>query len=519
MRICVVPLVEDEEYSVKGYLDAYTKSSVVECRGEHMSSPLSIEPDEGIVLDEEDANCIDGKMPRDKADGAADKELAVLDTDVVPTDKTSIAYVSDVCEHALECSTVENLGISVELSQATPMPFTEVASLGSAFSSLVTQVVSSETYLRAVDDNNNPISVRALTPASNGLGYRSTVQGEDGKYIQQATLQNVSTVIDPSTALMALSLMAMNQKIDDVQKSIDKLAYNFELEKQATIRSALTELENDARDYAYNSGDDLFRQKALNAARRTRELAGSCIIVLDEKTANEIDEIRSSHHFHTSRETQEHAGNLVSLLGQYQLALQTHNLACFIEVVAQQNFDSRYLVLVRERLAERDNAYRKLYGQCCDALEGFTDKQVGACLTDASAGAAKGLGGLLAKTPVEKRIGVGETLEEAGEAWQRKSKAKRMDLLEDKLSIVRPGGIDSYVRSLDELEAAHGSPMAVLAYDNALYLVPARKNDNVELDAGPDKTGGIRRLMRRWVQRVCSALRRLFARIQELVHD
>ena len=57
-----------------------------------MPSPLSIESDEGIVLDDDGAIRIDGKMPRENAGNLVDGELACLETDVIPADKTPIEH-------------------------------------------------------------------------------------------------------------------------------------------------------------------------------------------------------------------------------------------------------------------------------------------------------------------------------------------------------------------------------------------------------------------------------------------
>lgn len=431
-------------------------------------------------------------------------------TNPMPADAALATREPSKPESVLAALAAEDLTIPDDVSSdAIALPLEEVSKLGAKFSSLAVKQNSSLTYLQAVDSAGRTIPVTELAEASDGLGFRGFIQDAGGKITEQAHFEQVAPVIDPSTALMAFALMSVNRKIDGVQKSVDKLARDFDLKQQADMRSALQELMNDARDYTFNSGNEHFRHKALQASRNTRELAGSRILYLGAQLERELAE--SQKRVHTRGAVDKRTGEMANRLGEYQLSVQAYNAAGFFEVVLQESFEPEYLAEVKKRLRKVDAAYRNLYSRCYEALEEFEGSSVEARVSGVGVGAAKGLGGFVSKTPVGKHTGVDDALEDLGETWETKAEATR-DALLGKLREVKSTGVAGYIRSIDELDAVHNQPVALLADKDNLYLLPI--DGDGELATGSGTAGRFRLFVRHVLRSVRAALQRVLNRMR-----
>ena len=368
------------------------------------------------------------------------------------------------------------------------MPLGDIAALGTGFSSLAAQLQEAQggsstlTAFVPTDGKGNLLEASQLYQKADGSGLLGAYHSTTGNQIVgQASWQRVDVVqssasaMNLSMAFMALALVTVNRKLDNLQGSLDSLMRYEELRDMAELRGKLKSLMSDTRNYVYNSDNELFRNGANDLAKDTRTLAEERITFLQTRIEDELAKVSRVHTSGAVRRLltgDKGTTGIVDELGEYQLALRAYNYAYFILVVLQQNFAPDYLASVKAELHEHDVAYRKLYARCFDEASALCLSAADSVASGVLAGAAKGLGRALSKTPVGTHTSVDGMLVGAGDALERADNAASDKLLAE-LRVVAGTSTADYIASLEELEAAHNGPVIVLADAENLYLLPA----------------------------------------------
>ena len=385
----------------------------------------------------------------------------------------------------------DDLRIHVDLSDAASLPMGDLAALGDEFGDYASELMElaeqaitasqgTVTAFVPVDSSGNLLDSSVLYQAKDGLGALGSYRDASGK-LAQARWQEVeqaAQTIDPSTALLAAALVQINQKLDRLQESVDRLEQYEHHRDMARIRGDIRALMNDVKDYTYNSQSPMAKTNAHKSALEVRADAEARIVQLRA----ELDTLAARPKrslVHTRDDATKRAAAMAECLGEYRLALHAYDYAYFVVVALQENYDAAYLGSVEDELRERDLAYRETYTRCYDAATRFSESAVDGMAGRGLARAASGLGRVIAATPVGDRTAIDETLEGAGGALLTFG-AEEHNKIMAQLREEKDTDLRSYTQGLEQLGRLHNNPVVLLADAQTVYLLP------VEGDAGAD---------------------------------
>ena len=269
-------------------------------------------------------------------------------------------------------------------------------------------------------------------------------------------------------ALMAVAVMALSQKLDWLQRSVDKLQRYMEVKDMAEVRGALKTLMSDAKNYPLKYDDELFVQGAHGTAKTTRRVAEKRIYQLQGLIDGEAKSLRR---LHTRGDVADLAESIESHLQEYLLALNAYNYATFVMVVLQGDFGEAYLASVRDEMREHDLGYRTLYTDCYDTIENASKSAADDKLFGGLAKATGGLSRLVAKTPVGDRTSIDEALASASVNLDLSNSKSHLDVME-RLRVAKDTNVDAYLKSLGQLQAVNTGTVAFFVDRKALYVLP-----------------------------------------------
>ena len=375
----------------------------------------------------------------------------------------------------------DDLRIHVDLSDAASLPMGDLAALGDEFGDYASELMElaeqaitasqgTVTAFVPVDSSGNVLDSSVLYQAKDGLGALGSYRDASGK-LAQARWQEVeqaAQTIDPSTALLAAALVQINQKLDRLQESVDRLEQYEHHRDMARIRGDIRALMNDVKDYTYNSQSPMAKTNAHKSALEVRADAEARIVQLRA----ELDTLSAKMPLvHTRDDATRRAAAMAENLEEYRLALHAYDYAYFVVVALQENYDAAYLDSVENELRERDLAYRETYTRCYDAATRFSETAVDGMAGRGLARAASGLGRVIAATPVGDRTAIDETLEGAGGALLTFG-AQEHDKIMAQLREEKDTDLRSYTQGLEQLGRLHNNPVILLADAQTVYLLP-----------------------------------------------
>ena len=339
----------------------------------------------------------------------------------------------DKKEFASEMFPVVNLDDD-KLSKYRAIPLTGLASLGAAFAKLpagartIVQTVHKTIPLRQkLYIGLNPKNVAGYMTENefgtvgnimqikpNGqhvIAGRMRFKSIDDLKITETTATKIP--FDPMMMVVAVALINIEKKLDNIQKSVEEILQFLKQEKQSRQRGNLNMLAEILEDYKINCQSESF------CLSRSGE-------VLSIKTAsyqdidfyqNQIDkELQKQKGVHGSKNAQNILNAVAYQFAEYQLACYIYAFSTFLDVLLQKDFDEKHIESVANKMVIMSERYNTLYQNCHSQIENYHKSAVGVKLIGGIGNATKKLGQVIGAIPVIKEGKVDETLIHAGES-------------------------------------------------------------------------------------------------------
>ncbi len=374
----------------------------------------------------------------------------------------------------------------VNMAQYKKIPFADIGVLGAAFAQLPagarTLVQSVETTIKGGQQlfvGVNPKGVQGFI-RMNADGTVGNIMRYNGHGAQQVIagrlrfkplngiegLQTTTTVmpIDPVAMMVAVALITIEKRFDDLQKSVDQIMQFLVRDKQAEQRGNLNTLTEILSEYKRGSMDEN-RCNTLAVQVQAIHADANKAILFWESSLKDLLAKPSQH-------LQELLNKILDSMAEYQLAVYLYGFSSLLDVLLQHLYSAEHLNEIESKMSLHAGRYRSLVEQCRSFL---ADKQRAGVIP-----AARGtLGGLLnhvgkaiEANPVLGKGQVDEWLIKQSEnlgAMNRQDAARIVDafapLEEEKMQ--------PFLDSIHTMNVIHNQPNGMLMDEENIYLLSA----------------------------------------------
>ena len=301
----------------------------------------------------------------------------------------------------------------------TRIPVAKVSAMGAAFSPLVTtlQAVSSAAGGEGLYQVSFNGVTGALAQASDGTGYLGTVMNNG--IVGQARLTPVSQSVaafNPATVFMAAAIFAMDQKLDDIKEMQKEIMDFLKQDKEAQIRTDVTNLTEILDNYRYNWANDKYVSAKLALVQDIKREAKKNIEFYEGRIKKIFDKKQL---LHINQHVKDKMESLSDEFEYYRMSQHIYAFASYLEVMLLGNFEEAFLKNVTDDLSKRAYNYRVVYTDCYNQLEKYAKSALEVEVVKGVGQISKMAGGAISKIPVVSKGQADDVLIKAGRKMQR----------------------------------------------------------------------------------------------------
>lgn len=375
--------------------------------------------------------------------------------------------------------------IEVMKQEAARIPIDQMAALGAVFSAAASPLrtvvqtldIPADGLVEVLGRDGSPVDLGSLSKFKNSpymMGSR--VDPETG--FEQMRLRGVGSQsaklvtqlpVDPTTLLIAATLMEVNKKLDAIQQTQQEMFEYLKNKDKAEQRANLEALSDVMDNFRFHWENETYRQNKHILVQDIRKDADQRIIHLRAQIKAKME---SQGFFHFDGDVDRVSREILDELKEYRFAVYLYSYASFLEVLLLGNFEKPYLENIAQCIAERDIRYRELYTQCYEHIDGMSRGSVEQHVSGALAFAGKALGGFLSNTPIGDLTPLDDALADAGhflEETKNASAARKAELmLEARADDVKP-----FAENIQRIDSLYNSPTSLLVDKDAIYLLSA----------------------------------------------
>lgn len=355
------------------------------------------------------------------------------------------------------------------LSKAIRIPFTEICLAGG----LLTQLAPTLKTLASRNRIGDGSLVRVVFPA--GVKGKLAVDKagmalggilKNGGGLAQARLKGVNPTVLASQAAMAAVMMEINKKLDNIQKTQQKILGFLEQDKQAEQQANLNVLTDILEGYKYNWNNAQYLQNHHIKVLDIKQAAEKNMIFYQEQIAAAIQKIPPVY---LDRIVKATIADLGKLFSQYRMALYLFSFAAFLDAMLLGNFDQAYLDQVAAKVQANNQYYQTQLSECHTMIKKCAADSVETKILAGIGNAGKALGKCIGSVPFLAQGTVDEWLQDNGEILL-KSNDEKVQKFAALLNVEEEIGSAAFVDSIRNVAAISNQTTDVLFDGEALYL-------------------------------------------------
>lgn len=366
-------------------------------------------------------------------------------------------------------------------NKVTKLPLDLIPSLGVGFASLpesvrtITQTVATpEGVFQLLHANGTPFAYCELQSFSNeaakmGSQYLGASGWEQARVFEVASMNQITTVpFDPTTLAVAIALAQINQKLDGIQDTLDELINYLRIKDKAQLRESLETLSSILNDYKYNWNNKKFKDAKYLLAQDINRSSRQSIIELRAHLLKELDKKGfAEFRDHTGKSSDK----IFDALKDYQLAIYLYSFSTFLCIVLLENYDEAYLNDKAKSIRQKALEYRELYTKCFDAIEKRSEESIDNTVGEGLSFAFKGLGKVLAATPLGKENPVSNTLIGVSKGIGSLNQEENRKMTERFISAKDPSVLP-FAESIESINNVYNKPSRLFIDNEAIYFLP-----------------------------------------------
>ena len=388
---------------------------------------------------------------------------------VVPTTEEIATTTVELLQENRE-ELLKNTAISV--------PIAQLASLGAGVSALIpalrtvtqTAELEGEGLYRWVNKSAGDV----LKSAKNGYkwGASKTATGAS-KMVQleevgQMTATTTATMpIDPATLMIAAALFTIEQKLDKIAETNQKMLLMQVIEKEAEVEADIEKMAAILAAYKHNWNNKIFLSGNYVTAEAIETRARKHMISYQKGVKAVLEDKRL---FVSRAKVSAVLEELLKQFKYYRLSLYTFAMAAFIKVILSENYIEENIAQVKAEIEQMSMAYRDAYAVCSVYLEKLSDSAVEANLLKGVSTVSKAAGKIIGSIPVINKGPVDEFLQESGEQLGESALTGERKTVAAFAEISNPGTA-VFLEKLDDMIQIYSRTTDICFDDKNIYLI------------------------------------------------
>jgi len=376
-----------------------------------------------------------------------------------------------------------------DISRYRKVPFSELAALGAAFSSLPaaartitqTQTVGlpggEKLYRRVVREGVSGV----MQQAKDGRGELGNIMrmNEQGKNVIVAragylevngglpVTMNTTVPFDPTMMFVAAALMNIEKKLDEIQEMQRDMMAFLEAKEKAKQRGNLNALMEVLNNYKFNWNNENYKKNKHILVQDIKKDAELSIILYQELIARKLEK---RTFFHASWDAQKVISSTCSEFQEYKLAVSLFAFAQFLEVMLLENYETGFLKSVGNKIEAYTARYREIYEVCQGQIEEYMKSSLDKRLFMGIGEIGKILGNAVAKVPIANKYQIDETLVGAGNQLGEMT-LKSVEQALKPLIALQEINIQPFVDNIHAVDALYNQPMGILIDQENMYCL------------------------------------------------
>lgn len=307
----------------------------------------------------------------------------------------------------------------------------------------------------------------SLASFKDGSGFLGTALGGNGQIAAQARLNPVQPVpIDPTAMFMAIAVANITMKLNEIQETQKEILEFLEKREQSKVLGSAKTLDEISKDLKHHWNNEQYRNNKYILVQEIKREAEQNIIFYKER-ADKIAQHDSLVHLETDLDDQ--LRDFSDEFRLYKLSMEMYARASLLEILLLEDFDSKYLNEIVERLQSLSEQQVLFYDHCREGLEKYARSTAESFFTGVGSGVVKGVGTFLSWIPLVNDTGADKALEETSkkmdDSIDEKVKRKFAEIDEFKV-----GATEEYIDNIKSIDAMYTSPLTIILDENNAYV-------------------------------------------------
>ena len=357
----------------------------------------------------------------------------------------------------------ELVKMNIDMTEAQKFPIEKAAALGLAFQPL-TQLVNYAVG-GAGQSGLYFVHTAGKTMFQSGGQFIGNLQAASGG-VGGGLARMTQLPLDPTMLCMALAIMAVEKKLDDIHEAQKEILGFLELKEEAKLKGNLNALADVLNNYKYNWDNDKYKDHKHILVQDIKREAEQSIILYREQLTKALSKKAL---FHNGQEVKATLNKTMARVNDYQLALYTFSFSSFLEVMLLENFDTNYLNSIASKIQKYSGDYTALYEKCAEKIE--KDSKI-----SLEGYALKGLstlsyvaGMIVEKIPVISKSQLDENLIKVGGILQDVD-TNRTQIVMQILADSQTNYISSFVENIHTIDTLYNQPMQLMFDSENIYI-------------------------------------------------
>lgn len=359
------------------------------------------------------------------------------------------------------------------LQNKVVFPFTEMLALGAAFSPLVTSLGKA---LSPTTDMICRVTIPKgthLAAFKDGTGNLGAVFNSNNQLVGQARINPMNpqaaksaAAINPYMMIIAVALMSINRKLDDISNTQKDILAFLEMKEKAALLGNLSFLSDVINNYKFNWNNAQYKNsnhiKVLDIKQESEQS-----IALFKSQIEAVFERKSL--FHLDKDAKDRAAKLFSRFTDYQLAVYLYAFSSYVDVLMLENFESAYLQRIEDKIQNYALEYREKYSECYSKLEKFSHGSVESLVMKGAGETGKFFGNVIKSIPMFKDSNIDKDMNENASKLEEMEVRKNENIAAQLIGRQKVD-VTPFIENLKTMDHLYNDPQVILFDKEKLYI-------------------------------------------------
>lgn len=386
-------------------------------------------------------------------------------------ENNSLDIVKSMTDSDFQAEIIEN--DRSNLQNKVAFPFTEMLALGAAFSPLVTSLGKA---LSPTTDMICRVTIPKgthLAAFKDGTGNLGAVFNSNNQLVGQARINPLNpqaaqsaAAINPYMMVIAVALMSINRKLDDINNTQKDILAFLEMKEKAVLLGNLSFLSDVINNYKFNWNNAQYKNsnhiKVLDIKQESEQS-----IALFKSQIETVFERKSL--FYLDKDAKDKAAKLFSRFTDYQLAVYLYAFSSYVDVLMLENFESAYLQRIEEKIQNYAFEYRERYSECYSKLENFSRGSVESLVMKGAGETGKFFGNVIKSIPMFKDSNIDKDMNENASKLEEMETRKNENIAAQLVGRQKVD-VSPFIENLKTMDHLYNDPQVILFDKEKLYI-------------------------------------------------